>query len=267
MTDSVCQLTICNSRRILTKTPTVQRVWLTLEEKKIPYQYIEVNPYNKPESLLKLNPRGLVPTLEVPNPQDPSNPKPLYESNIVLEYLEEAYPTHTPHILPTNNPYEKARARIWADFVASRVVSAFHRFLQYQPEANASPEEAEAGRDKVRTDLLGFLKTWISEADPEGPYFLGKEISLPDLVLAPWAIRLWVFDHFKEGLGLPTEGSAEDDQAWQRWRKWIKAIEARKSIQQTTSEKEYYLPIYKRYADNVAQSELAKATRKGGGVP
>jgi glutathione S-transferase len=245
----------------------VQRVWLALEEKQIPYQYIEVNPYNKPESLLKLNPRGLVPTLEVPNPQDPSSPKPLYESNIVLEYLEEAYPDHTPHFLPENNPYEKARARIWVDFVTSRVIPAFHRFLQYQPEANASPKDAEAGLEKFRTDFLGLLKTWISEADPEGPYFLGKNISLPDLVLAPWAIRLWVFDHFKGGLGLPAEGSVDDDQAWKRWRKWLKAIEARKSIQQTTSETEHYLPIYKRYADNVAQSELAKATRTGRGVP
>jgi glutathione S-transferase len=86
-------------------------------------------------------------------------------------------------------------------------------------------------------------------------------------VLAPWAIRLWVFDHFKGGLGLPAEGSVDDDQAWKRWRKWLKAIEARKSIQQTTSETEHYLPIYKRYADNVAQSELAKATRTGRGVP
>ncbi len=42
---------------------TVQRVWTVLEEKNIPYQYIEVNPYHKPDSLLKSNPRGLVLTL------------------------------------------------------------------------------------------------------------------------------------------------------------------------------------------------------------
>lgn len=44
--------------------PFVQRVWSVLEEKGIPYQYIEVNPYHKPQSLLDLNPRGLVPTLQ-----------------------------------------------------------------------------------------------------------------------------------------------------------------------------------------------------------
>ena len=44
--------------------PFVQRVWIALEEKGIPYQYIEVNPYHKPQSLLDLNPRGIVPTLQ-----------------------------------------------------------------------------------------------------------------------------------------------------------------------------------------------------------
>jgi glutathione S-transferase len=80
---------------------------------------------------------------------------------------------------------------------------------------------------------------------------------------------LWVFDEFKNGgLGIPVEGQGGSDEAvWSRWRKWLSSIEERKSIQETTSEKEYYLPIYKRYADNTAQSELAKATRAGRGVP
>jgi len=32
--------------------PFVGRAWTVLQEKNIPYQYIEVNPYHKPESLL-----------------------------------------------------------------------------------------------------------------------------------------------------------------------------------------------------------------------
>jgi len=83
------------------------------------------------------------------------------------------------------------------------------------------------------------------------------------------AVRLWVFDHFKEGgLGVPEEGKGgEDEKAWARWRKWLAAVESRKSLKETTSDREHYLPIYQRYADDVAQSELAKATRSGRGVP
>ena len=38
------------------------------------------------------------------------------------------------------------------------------------------------------------------------------------------------------------------------------AVESRKSLKVMTSDREHYLPIYQRYADDVAQSELAKAT-------
>lgn len=116
---------------------------------------------------------------------------------------------------------------------------------------------------------MNHLKEWTKEMHPDGPFFLGQDIGLPDLVLAPWAIRLWIFDVFKEGgLGIPAEGQGgEDGGIWNRWRKWLAAIEKRDSIKQTTSERQYYLPIYKRYADNTAQSELAKATRAGRGVP
>ncbi len=220
--------------------PFVQRVWVILEEKKIPYQYIEVNPYHKPASLLSLNPRGLVPTLQYDN-------KPLYESNVICEFLEDAYPEYGPKLLPTD-AFEKARVRIWIDFVTSRIIPAFHRFLQYQPPQGASKDDAKAGLEKVRQEFLGKIKEFAAEIDSSGPFFLGAEPSLIDFCLAPWVIRLWIFDHYKAGgLGAPAEGKGgEDEEAWRKWRKWAEAIGNRKSVVETTSEKEYYLPIYQR---------------------
>jgi len=78
-------------------------------------------------------------------------------------------------------------------------------------------------------------------------------------------VRLWVFDHYKGGLGVPKGG--DNAKIWQRFEQWVSAIQERPSVRATTSEQEYYLPIYQRYADDKAQSELAKATRKGRGVP
>jgi glutathione S-transferase len=57
------------------------------------------------------------------------------------------------------------------------------------------------------------------------------------------------------------------ENVWIRWRKWLSAIEKRNSVIATTSDREHYLKIYQRYADDTAQSELAKATRGGKGVP
>ncbi|KXJ91033.1 glutathione transferase omega-1 [Microdochium bolleyi] len=251
--------------------PFVQRVWITLEEKKIPYQYIEVNPYHKGEQLMRINPRGLVPTLQV------GPDKSLYESNVLCEYLEDHYPEHEPHILPVKKSnssdggdsgddvdYQRARSRIWADYVTSRVIPAFHRYLQYQP----GPEQvdkaaAEKELDRLRREYREALLT-------KGPFFSGADLGLVDIVLAPWAVRTWVLDEFKGGQTVPEAGSkeeGEDKEAWARWRTWFDAVSNRDSVKNTTSDKEHYMPIYKRYADNTAQSELAKATRAGRGVP
>ena len=197
---------------------------MILEEKGIPYQYIECNPYHKPESLLKLNPRGLVPTLQYNN-------KPLYESTVICEFLAEAYPNHGLKLLP-EDPYLRAYMRIWIDFVSTRIIPAFHRFLQFQ--------SIDSTIDTVRAEFLQTLKSFTEAMDQEGPFFSGSEPMLIDFVVAPWALRLWIFDHFKGGLGMP------DDDTWARWRSWFRAIESRQSIENTTSEKEHFLPIYQR---------------------
>lgn len=61
-------------------SPFVQRVWIALELKGIPYQYIEVDPYEKPQALLDINPRGLVPALRHDNWG-------CYESTVLMEYV------------------------------------------------------------------------------------------------------------------------------------------------------------------------------------
>ena len=211
----------------------MQRAWAVLEEKGIPYQYVEVNPYNKPESLLKLNPRGLVPTLEYNN-------KPLYESNVICEFLEEAYPDHGPKILP-EDPFQRAVMRIWTDFVTSRIVPAWFRFLQHQPG------QASYTLDEARSEYLGHLKQFANAMDDEGPFFFGKTPYLVDFALAPFSMRSWVFDHFKGGLGIPSEGQGGDDEkSWARWRKWAAATEQRKSLKEIVSDREHYVPMYQK---------------------
>lgn len=206
---------------------------------------------------MRSNPRGLVPTLEV------APGKALYESIVLLEYLEDAYPDHKP-LRPTD-PYQLARSRIWTDFVTSRIIPAFHRLLQFQP--NSSPD-GEEKLQKLREEYRGKLLEFARDMHPEGPFFMGSELTTVDLVMIPWAVRHWVFDHYKGGLAIPDKGEGgQDEEAWSRWRKWVETLEDRQSIKATTSQAEHYLPIYKRYADDEAQSELAKATREGRGVP
>ena len=243
--------------------PFVQRSWITLHEKRIPHQYIEVNPYHKEESFLKLNPRGLVPTLAVPI-KNGKEQKPIYESVVICEYLDEVYndtSKNGPNLLP-EDAYERAHARIWIDHISSKIVPAFYRFIQHTEKKNYTLSEA-------RDELLKHIKTFIKEADAEGPFFLGQQFSMVDLMLAPWMERLFLIDHYKEGgVGIPEEGKGgEDEEAWQRWRKWASAVDARDSVQDTLSDRSQYVDAYKRYAEDTTQSQVGQATRGGRGLP
>lgn len=66
-------------------SPFVQRVWISLEVKGINYQYVEVDPYKKPESLLEINPRGLVPALR-------HGDWGIGESTVLMEYVRTIGP-------------------------------------------------------------------------------------------------------------------------------------------------------------------------------
>lgn len=243
--------------------PFVQRTWITLAEKKIPHQYIEINPYKKEKEFLAMNPRGLVPTLAVPVGTKGNQQKPLFESTVICEYLDEAYADESkygPRLLPAD-PYERARCRLWIDHISTRIIPAFYKLLQHTPDKSFTLDEA-------REELHGHIRSFIKEADPDGPWFLGEQISLVDISLAPWALRLFLVDHYKNGgHGIPKEGEAGDDEVWGRWRKWAKAVEGNENIKSTWSDTERYIISYKRYADDTTNSLVGQATRKGQKLP
>ncbi|KAI1149497.1 glutathione S-transferase [Nemania diffusa] len=263
--------------------PFVQRAWIVLHEKRIAHQYVEINPYQKAPEFLALNPRGLVPTLAVPaaaaatqgtNGQggEGGGEKPLYESTIVCEYLDEAYSDETQHgqaLLPRGSApadaYARARCRLWIDHVGSKILPAFYRVLQHTSTAT-SPYTLSSAREA----LHAALRALVAEMDGSGagPWFLGARFSLVDVALAPWAKRLFLLDHYKDGgSGIPEVGGEGDDEVWGRWRVWVGAVGGRESVKATWSEEGMYVRAYQRYAEDTTQSEVAKATRKGERLP
>ena len=237
--------------------PFVQRAWITLHEKGVPHRYVEINPYNKTRELLDLNPRGLVPTLRVPAKDGEEKDHALYESLVVCEYLDEAFDGEGEKLLP-GDAYQRARCRLWIDHVATRIVPAFYRLLQHTPEKPYSVSEA-------RAELVKHIETFVREMDSEGgPWFLGDKFSLVDVALAPWAKRLFIIDHYKDGgSGVP----GGDGEVWERWGKWFDAVQERQSVKDTWSDDEAYIKVYKRYADDTTQSLVGQATRQGQRLP
>ncbi|KAH6914022.1 glutathione S-transferase [Coprinopsis sp. MPI-PUGE-AT-0042] len=187
--------------------PFAQRAWIALEEKQIPYQYQETNPYKKDPEFLAINPKGLVPAVTYKG-------RALYESLVLSEFFDDAFPSSGTKLLPSD-PIERAYARIWIDYIPF-------------------------------TDEI------------KGPFFLGDQFSLVDVVIGPWIARDYVLREHRNY-------SRKD--VGPKYEQYAALVENRPSILNTMSEKEHLDLIYGRYLRDEAQSQAAKAARAGRPIP
>lgn len=194
--------------------PFSQRVWIALEAKGIPYQYCETDPFKRPTQLLEANPRGLVPAIRQGDWASG-------ESTVILEYLED-YDREVP-LLPTD-PRLKANCRLWIDHINAKIVPEFFALIR-----TTDLQKQDEYMDRLHNDVLALVQA----ADERGPYFLGGDLCLVDIHLAPFAIRMpRMLRGFRNWQG-PMPGT--------RWRQWSDALEQNPHIQATTSQSELYV--------------------------
>jgi RNA polymerase-associated protein len=140
-----------------------------LHEKGIAADIEYYDPNNAPEDLLELNPTGASPTLI-------ERDLVLYDSRIIMEYLDERFP-HPP--LHQMDPVSRANARM----IIKRIDQEWYPLLD---EILHSGEKKSARAKKM-------LRESILEAAPifaARPYFMGDEFSLIDCAIAPLLWRL-----------------------------------------------------------------------------
>ncbi|KAK7410488.1 hypothetical protein VNO78_01305 [Psophocarpus tetragonolobus] len=152
-------------------SPFVLRVKWALELKVIQYQYVEEDLGNKSPMLLQYNPvYKKVPVLVHGN-------KPLAESLVILEYIDETW-KQDPPLLP-HDPYERAQARFWSRFVDEKSVPALMATF------SKGGEEQQKAAQEVRESLK------ILEGGLEGKrYFGGERIGFADITIG--LLGYWV---------------------------------------------------------------------------
>lgn len=167
-----------DSVQLLTSWPSAScvRAELALVFKNISYEKIPQDVSNKSQLLLTSNPvHKKIPVLI-------HNGNIICESSIIVQYIDETWPSpHGNNLLP-NDPYDRAVARFWADYMDSKVSDALIAVLKTKGEAQKAAVEVAM---ECFTTLEGALQT----VPKEPPFFGGATIGYADIIwgsLAAW---------------------------------------------------------------------------------
>ena len=143
--------------------PYVQRAVISLTEKNVPFQRIDIDLGNKPDWFKEISPLGKTPVLRVGTTS-------IFESAVILEYLEETQE----HPLHPTDALKRAEHRSWIEF-GSAILNDIAGFYAVSDEA------AFSNKIRALADKFSLLENRISAA----PYFDGRAFSLVDAVYGP----------------------------------------------------------------------------------
>ena len=151
--------------------PYVQRAVIALTEKGVPFERIDIDLANKPDWFLKISPLGKTPVLVVGD-------KAIFESAVILEYLEETQP----NALHPADALDRAEHRGWIEF-GSTVLNDIAGFYAAKDEATFNAKAAQLEQKFARL-----------EQRVAAPWFDGEKFSLVDAVFGPVFRYFDVFD-------------------------------------------------------------------------
>jgi glutathione S-transferase len=156
--------------------PYVQRAAITLAEKGVAFERVNIDLDNKPDWFKQMSPLGKVPLLR-------AGDEVLFESSVIVEYLEETQrkPLHP------QDPLMRAKHRAWMEF-GSTILGDLWIYETTLDQA-AFEAKTKAMREKFER-LERVLRA--------GPYFAGRDFSVVDAVFAPVFRYFDTFDQIKD---------------------------------------------------------------------
>ena len=188
-------------------SPCSQKVRIVLAEKGLEWEKVDVDlsaKDNLSADYLKLNPLGVVPTLV-------EEGRPVIESSIICEYLEDRFPE--PRLRPVD-PWQVARMRFWMKHIDNKLHPSCGALqwplvmadkLRRLPAAEQDriidrvPEKPRRERQRRLlkqgydapdvTDAVGVYEKTIRDLDEllsGQPWLAGDEFSLADAAMAPY---------------------------------------------------------------------------------
>ena len=146
------------------------RVRIVLAEKGVTVDLIEADAAHPPAELADINPYNSLPTLV-------DRELVLYESKVMMEYLDERFP-HPP-LLPVY-PVARAESRLYIHRIEKDWCSLVDSILH-----SRSDNVVKKATKELRESILGIAPIFA-----EKPFFMSDEFTLVDCCLAPILWRL-----------------------------------------------------------------------------
>lgn len=146
------------------------RVRIVLAEKGVTVDMIEADAAHPPAELADLNPYNSLPTLV-------DRDLVLYESKVMMEYLDERFP-HPP-LLPVY-PVARAESRLYIHRIEKDWCSLVDAILHTR-----SDNVVKKSTKELRESILGIAPIFL-----EKPFFMSDEFTLVDCCIAPILWRL-----------------------------------------------------------------------------
>ncbi len=171
--------------------PFVQRVTALLETKGIDYDLEFISLSNKPQWFLKVSPNAQVPLLITDEGEA------LFESDAIVEYIEEAYPP----LRPSLSPVEKARARAWS-YLATK-----HYLTQCGAQRSAD-QEILSERNQKLNKAFDTMEAQLGDTK----FFAGDGIGMVDVA---WLVLLHRACIIEQKSGYDFLGGRPKLKAWQ----------------------------------------------------
>jgi len=204
--------------------PYAERVRLLLNYKNVPYEVVNIDLKSKPDWYLKLNPLGKVPAIQEPGL------KPLYESLVLAEYLDEKYPG-SKQIVP-KDAYEKAHQKVLIEVIGGKITGAFYAGILKQ-DYEALPKALE--------EIEQLLTT---------KYFAGDKLGYVDLMVWPWFERL-------PALAEVTKGKFDFSAAkYPKVHAWSQALLSDPAVKATTYPKEWFAGFIQSHLDGKTNGDF-----------
>lgn len=212
-------------------SPFVYRVKWALKHKDVKYEYLEEDLWNKKSDLLlRSNPvQKRVPVLL-------HDGKPIAESIVILEYIEEMWP-HNP-LLP-QDPHERAMARYWMKFGEDKAPILLGFYLNFGEEQEKNVKEAK--------ELLKILE---KHGLGENKFFGGDEIGLVDFAFG-W-IACWL-EVMEEAVGV----KLSEAESLPRLHEWIENFKKVPLIKENTPDRDRMLSFYKQRREQRRESFIS----------